>query len=221
MDISSQTRYKMSTQVTVHRMVTTTTTSAFLINTGYLKTFPGILQIFQIILGCVEIGIIGHYIHWSYNTDVLVPELFFLQVATTCLITTTLLLFSFLCSIATASIIPKTLFEMLYHIVAVLLYFASALCLLIYLTDNTAYRRKGHSLTLRTAASVVLLHGTLSYLLVCSSINLLREVVSRNEGYKIYEKGYNSKIFSGGLGLVNCALYVLSSVYSVRTFRRG
>ncbi|KAK8746052.1 hypothetical protein OTU49_017242 [Cherax quadricarinatus] len=168
----------MSTQVTVHRMVTTTTTSAFLINTGYLKTFPGILQIFQIILGCVEIGIIGHYIHWSYNTDVLVPELFFLQVATTCLITTTLLLFSFLCSIATASIIPKTLF-------------------------------------------VVLLHGTLSYLLVCSSINLLREVVSRNEGYKIYEKGYNSKIFSGGLGLVNCALYVLSSVYSVRTFRRG
>ncbi|XP_045599893.1 uncharacterized protein [Procambarus clarkii] len=168
----------MSTQVTVHRMVTTTTTSAFLINVGYLKTFPGILKIFQIILGCVAVGIIGHYIHWSQRSDSLVPELFFLLIATACLITTSLLLFSCICSIATASIIPKTLF-------------------------------------------VVLLHGTLSYLLVCSSINLLREVVSRNEGYKIYEKGYSSKIFSGALGLVNCALYILSSIYSVRTFRRG
>ncbi|XP_047493153.1 uncharacterized protein LOC125041853 isoform X1 [Penaeus chinensis] len=168
----------MSTQVTVHRMVTTTTTSAFLINVGYLKTFPGILKIFQIILGCVAIGIIGHYIPWTRTADFMVPELFFLLIATACLITTTLLLMSCLCSIATASIIPKTLF-------------------------------------------VVLLHGTLSYLLVCSSINLLRELVARNEGYKIYERGYNSKIFSGALGLVNTALYILSSIYSVRTFRRG
>uniref|UniRef100_A0A0P4WCF4 MARVEL domain-containing protein n=1 Tax=Scylla olivacea TaxID=85551 RepID=A0A0P4WCF4_SCYOL len=168
----------MSTQVTVHRMVTTTTTSAFLINVGYLKTFPGILKIFQILLGCVVVGITGHYIHWSTHSEQMVPELFFLLIATTCLITTSLLLFSCLCSIATASIIPKTLF-------------------------------------------VVLLHGTLSYLLVCASINLLREVVARNEKYKIYERGYNSKIFSGALGLVNCALYILSSVYSIRTFRRG
>ncbi|XP_069185049.1 uncharacterized protein [Procambarus clarkii] len=208
----------MSTQVTVHRMVTTTTTSAFLINVGYLKTFPGILKIFQIILGCVAVGIIGHYIHWSQRSDSLVPELFFLLIATACLITTSLLLFSCICSIATASIIPKTLFETMYHIVASLLYFASALYLLIYLTNKTY--RDSHYVA-KTAASVVLLHGTLSYLLVCSSINLLREVVSRNEGYKIYEKGYSSKIFSGALGLVNCALYILSSIYSVRTFRRG
>ncbi|XP_063591404.1 uncharacterized protein LOC134768514 [Penaeus indicus] len=100
----------MSTQVTVHRMVTTTTTSAFLINVGYLKTFPGILKIFQIILGCVAIGIIGHYIPWTRTAEYMIPELFFLLIATACLITTTLLLMSCLCSIATASIIPKTLF---------------------------------------------------------------------------------------------------------------
>ncbi|XP_045137289.1 uncharacterized protein LOC123519828 isoform X3 [Portunus trituberculatus] len=175
---SSSSTSRMSTQVTVHRMVTTTTTSAFLINVGYLKTFPGILKIFQILLGCVVVGITGHYIHWSTRSEQVVPELFFLLIATTCLITTSLLLFSCLCSIATASIIPKTLF-------------------------------------------VVLLHGTLSYLLVCASINLLREVVARNEIYNIYERGYNSKIFSGALGLVNCALYILSSIYSIRTFRRG
>ncbi|XP_071547643.1 uncharacterized protein [Panulirus ornatus] len=169
----------MSTQVTVHRMVTTTTTSALLINVGYLKTFPGILKIFQIILGCVAVGIIGHYIKWTYaSSELLVPELFFLLIASACLITTTLLLLSCIFSIATASIIPKTLF-------------------------------------------VVLLHGTLSYLLVCSSINLLREVVTRNSGYRIYERGYKSKIFSGAVGLVNCALYIISSIYSVRTFRQG
>ncbi|XP_050740158.1 uncharacterized protein LOC127010317 isoform X2 [Eriocheir sinensis] len=208
----------MSTQVTVHRMVTTTTTSAFLINVGYLKTFPGILKIFQVLLGCVVVGITGHYIHWTSRSQQFVPELFFLLIATACLITTSLLLFSCLCSIATASIIPKTLFETLYHIAASCLYFASALYLLIYLTNKT-YRDNYY--VAKTAASVVLLHATLAYLLVCSSINLLREVVARNEGYKIYERGYNSKIFSGALGLVNCALYVLSSIYSVRTFRRG
>lgn len=164
----------MSTQVTVHRMVTTTTTSAFLINVGYLKTFPGILKIFQIILGCVAVGIIGHYIHWSQRSDSLVPELFFLLIATACLITTSLLLFSCICSIATASIIPKTLFETMYHIVASLLYFASALYLLIYLTNKT-YR----------------------------------------------DSHYVAKTAASALGLVNCALYILSSIYSVRTFRRG
>ncbi|KAG0693511.1 hypothetical protein GWK47_027476 [Chionoecetes opilio] len=164
----------MSTQVTVHRMVTTTTTSAFLVNVGYLKTFPGILKIFQILLGCVVVGITGHYIHWTTRSQMMVPELFFLLIATTCLITTSLLLFSCMCSIATASIIPKTLFETLYHIAASLLYFASALYLLIFLTNKT-YR----------------------------------------------DNFYVAKTAASALGLVNCALYVLSSVYSVRTFRRG
>ncbi|XP_066941760.1 uncharacterized protein [Macrobrachium rosenbergii] len=171
-------RSNMANEVTVHRMVSSSTTSAVLINVGYLKTFPGILKILQIILGCVICGIIGHYITWTQQADYLQPELLVLIIAATCLITTSLLVFSCLCSISTASIMPKTLF-------------------------------------------VVLLHSTLSYLLVCSSINLLREVVARNEGYKIYERGYNSKIFSGAIGLVNAVLYVVSSIYSVRTFRRG
>lgn len=155
-------------------MVTTTTTSAVLINVGYVKTFPGILKIFQILLGCVAVGIIGHYIKWNNYADNMVPELFFLLIATTCLVTTSLLLFSCLCSIATASIIPKTLFETLYHIVVSLLYFASALYLLIHLT-NKRYR----------------------------------------------DNYYVAKTAASALGLVNCALYILSSIYSVRTFRRG
>ncbi|KAK7080394.1 hypothetical protein SK128_024240 [Halocaridina rubra] len=170
----SEKRENMSTQVTVHRMVTTTTTSALLINVGYLKTFPGLLKVFQIILGCVAVGIIGHYIKWTRNSEYLIPELFFLLIATACLIATCLLLFSCLCSITTASIIPKTLFETMYHIVASLLYFACSLYLLIHLTENKNYVRE-----------------------------------------------YVAKIAASALGLVNTALYILSSIYSVRTFRRG
>ncbi|KAG7175966.1 hypothetical protein Hamer_G016910 [Homarus americanus] len=103
------------------------------------------------ILGCVAVGITGHYIHWTSRSEYVVPELFFLLIATACLITTSLLLFSCLCSIATSSIMPKTLFETMYHIVASLLYFASALYLLIHLTNKT-YRDNQY--VAKTAASV-------------------------------------------------------------------
>ncbi|XP_064084471.1 uncharacterized protein LOC135200087 isoform X3 [Macrobrachium nipponense] len=211
-------RSNMANEVTVHRMVSSSTTSAVLINIGYLKTFPGILKILQIILGCVICGIIGHYITWTRQADFLQPELLVLIIAATCLITTSLLVFSCLCSISTASIMPKTLFESMYHLVAAGLYISCFIYLMVFLTGNKRYVVEYE---MKIAANVVLLHSTLSYLLVCSSINLLREVVARNEGYKIYERGYNSKIFSGAIGLVNAILYIISSIYSVRTFRRG
>ncbi|CAL4117876.1 unnamed protein product [Meganyctiphanes norvegica] len=209
----------MSTQVTVHRMVTTTTTSAVLLNIGYVKTLPGILKVFQIILSCIAIGILGHYITtYTSSREVIVPELFFLLIATACLICTSLLLFSCLCSIATASIMPRTLFEAMYHIVACLLFFAAGLCLVIYLKENEHYI---YNYVAKMAAGVVMFHATLSYLLMCSSINHIWELVNRNHGYKIYERGYNSKMFCGALGLVNTALYALSSFYSIRSYRRG
>lgn len=157
----------MSAQVTVHRMTTTTTTTAVLLNIGYLKTLPGILKLFQIILGIVAVGIAGHYIKWdsSYYEN-MVPELFFLLVATTCLITTTLLLLSCLCSIATASIIPKTLFETLYHVVAVLLYLSAGLCFIIYL-NSEQNRRYVTNYGPKTAAAAIGLVNTGLYLFSC------------------------------------------------------
>ncbi|KAL7646287.1 UNVERIFIED_CONTAM: hypothetical protein RMT77_003196 [Armadillidium vulgare] len=167
----------MSAHVTIQRTFTTTTTSALLVNVGYMKTLPGLLKIFQVLLGCVAVGIIGHYITWVDHQSVVVSELFFLLVATTCLITTTLLVFSCVFSIATASILPKTLFETLYHIVATILYVAAGITLLVQLNKhNNRYGRSHY---------------------------------------------YEEKTAAASIGLVNAALYFLSTLYSVKAFRRG
>ncbi|KAF2350900.1 Marvel domain [Trinorchestia longiramus] len=152
----------MSAQVTVHRMTTTTTTTAVLLNIGYLKTLPGIIKLFQIVLGIVAVAITGHYIKWdsSYYEN-MVPELFFLLVATTCLITTTLLLFSCLCSIATASIIPKTLFVSLMNGTLMYLLLYSSTYKLIKLTErNAGYSIPERGFGLRAFCGVSLLDST-------------------------------------------------------------
>ncbi|KZS15557.1 Uncharacterized protein APZ42_018749 [Daphnia magna] len=101
----------MSHNVTVTRTTTTvTTTSAILLNTGYLKTTAGILKLLQLILGCVIVGLVGHYFVRS-SPLFFTAELFLLLIATTCLITTTCLLASCLLSISTATIIAKTMFR--------------------------------------------------------------------------------------------------------------
>ncbi len=41
----------MSHSVTVTRTTTTTTTSAILLNTGYFKTYPGLLKLFELVGG--------------------------------------------------------------------------------------------------------------------------------------------------------------------------
>merc|ERR1711928_292665 len=97
---------RMSHNVMVTR---TTTTSAILLNTGYLKTLPGLLILLQVVVGAVVVGLLASYsTYWrSYDT---VPILFLLLIATACLITTGCLLISCLLSISTATIIAKTLF---------------------------------------------------------------------------------------------------------------
>lgn len=63
----------------------------------------------------MAVGIIGHYITWNSYSEYQVSELFFLLISTTCLIATSLLLFSCIFSIATAAILPKTLFVSFYR----------------------------------------------------------------------------------------------------------
>ncbi|RXG69478.1 hypothetical protein Avbf_08000 [Armadillidium vulgare] len=105
----------MSAQVTIQRTFTTTTTSALLVNVGYMKTLPGLLKIFQV--------------------------------------------------------------ETLYHIVATILYVAAGITLLVQLNKhNNRYGRSHY---------------------------------------------YEEKTAAASIGLVNAALYFLSTLYSVKAFRRG
>ncbi|XP_021968407.1 uncharacterized protein LOC110863415 isoform X4 [Folsomia candida] len=144
----------MSHTVTVTRTTTTTTTSAILLNIGYFKTIPGILKLLHIVLGIVCVSLVGHYIAYhkihqatrgpsfSHIPDhgLFIPELFFLLIATTCLIASTLLLISCLISIATATILPKTVFEIVYHVAAMILLLLSAIIYIVKIEGEYTYK---------------------------------------------------------------------------------
>jgi len=126
----------MSHSVTITRTVTTSnTTSTLVMNTGYLKTIPGILKLVQLILGAVAVGIIGWYYGNFFNTEIL----FFLLMATTFLIGTFCLLVSCLFSLSTGGIISKTIYELIYHTIGAILLIVSSVILIVYLNKHNTY----------------------------------------------------------------------------------
>ncbi|XP_066599855.1 uncharacterized protein [Prorops nasuta] len=161
----------MSHSVTIRtQTVTTGSSSTVLINTGYVKTWSGILKFLQLALGAVSVGIVGnqseYYLRHS-NTS----ELFFLLIATTFMIGTFIILLSCLASLSTASILSKTIYELIYHSIAFGLLLAASLTLLVHVNNYKS---------------------------------------SRN-----YELLLGASI----CGLVNSALYLFSTIISLRTYR--
>ncbi|XP_050512047.1 CKLF-like MARVEL transmembrane domain-containing protein 8 [Diabrotica virgifera virgifera] len=163
----------MSHTVTVTRTTTTTTTSAIIINTGYLKSWPGLLKFAQLILGIVTVGIVGYYIH-RYGRYVNTPEIFFLLMAVTFLIGTFLLLTSCLISISTASIISKTIYEVVYH-------------------------------------------GCAFILVLAASLTFVIEINHWKKSY--YTSDYEAYFAAAVIGLVNSVLYLLSTIFALRSYR--
>ncbi|XP_037937702.1 uncharacterized protein LOC119671246 [Teleopsis dalmanni] len=132
----------MSHSVTITRTTTSTTNTSYIVlNTGYLKSFPGLLKLFQLLIGAAVVGIIA----WYYNrTSVWFsgnPDLFHFLMATTFMIGTFCLLLSCLTSLSTGGIISKTIYELIYHSVAAILLLASSLNFIIALSDS---RFKGY-----------------------------------------------------------------------------
>ncbi|KAI5633075.1 membrane-associating domain-containing protein [Phthorimaea operculella] len=137
----------MSHTVTITRTTTTSSGTALFLNTGYLKTTPGLLKLAELILGAVCVGLIAYYFDRRYynNYDTR-PELFFLLTATTFMIGTFCLLTACLVSLSSGSIISKTIYEVIYHGIAFVMYLAAGLTLIIEVHENknTAYRYKSH-----------------------------------------------------------------------------
>jgi len=124
----------MSHSVTITRTVTSSnTTSTLVLNTGYIKTLPGLLKLAQLIIGAVCVGIVI----WNFNRlySYAVPDLFFLLMATSFLIGTFCLLISCLFSLSTGGIISKTIYELIYHSIAALLLLIASVLLLIKIGD--------------------------------------------------------------------------------------
>lgn len=133
--------HNMSHTVTVTRTTTTSSTSAIIVNTGYLKTWPGLLKLVQLALGIVVVGLLGYYIniYATYHSNV--PELFYLLIATTFMIGTFLILLSCLISLSTGTIIQKTTYEYIYHAFAFVLYLIASITFLVEVNNykNSSY----------------------------------------------------------------------------------
>ncbi|XP_037919492.1 uncharacterized protein LOC119656890 isoform X2 [Hermetia illucens] len=131
----------MSHTVTITRTTTTSgTTSALIINTGYLKTIPGLLKLVQLLLGAVCTGITFWYLNSDY-VSISSPEFFFLLMVVTFMIATFCLLISCLFSLSTGGIISKTIYELIYHTIACILILAASLNFIIRIDRYKGSRR--------------------------------------------------------------------------------
>ena len=118
------------------------------------------------------VGLVSYYYERN-RFYIHTPETFFLLMAVAFLIGTFTLLFSCLISISTASIISKTIFEVVYHGTAFVLYLAASLTLLI-------------------------------------------EVNHRKTNYG---NDYEPYFAAAVIGLVLSALYLLSTIFAMRSYR--
>ncbi|XP_055389772.1 uncharacterized protein LOC129618795 isoform X2 [Condylostylus longicornis] len=128
----------MSHSVTITRTTTTTgNTSYIVINTGYLKTGPGLLKFLQLVLGIVVVGIIANYFlsptYLSRNTEASI-----LLLATAFMIGTFLLLLSCIISLSTGSILSKTIYEVVYHVFGGLALLAVGIAGIVELSDKNS-----------------------------------------------------------------------------------
>ncbi|XP_037028953.1 uncharacterized protein LOC119069153 [Bradysia coprophila] len=144
--------------------ITTTTTSnsnAIILNSGYLKTVPGLLKLGELILGIISVGIVAYYYTNGYNVY-FKGDLFFFLMATTFMICTFCLLLSCLISWSTGGLISKTMFELIYHAVATILLLASSVNFLVKI-NNHVWKNTVHEAYM--AASIIGLINTILYLL--------------------------------------------------------
>nr|XP_012544721.1 uncharacterized protein LOC101742249 isoform X1 [Bombyx mori] len=131
----------MSCSMTITRTTVATSGTSVYVNTGYLQTLPGLLKLAQFLLGIACVALVAYYMDHGYSTQSYKPELFFLLISVTFLIGTFCLLLSCLISLATATVISKTIYEVIYHGIAFILYLCAGLTLLIEVNHQTRYRR--------------------------------------------------------------------------------
>lgn len=166
----------MSHSITVQRTVTTSSHqgTAFVVNTGLFSSGPGLLKLLQLVCGIVTTGIMGHFLgnypNSLYYTSMR-SEMFFLLMSVFALITTFCVVLAMFLSIGTASILPRTFFEVVYHFVAFLLLCAASITMLVMLTDqDRRYRDRNYEPKL-AAAAIGLIN---SFLYLCTFVMAIR-----------------------------------------------
>ncbi|KAG8193769.1 hypothetical protein JTE90_005064 [Oedothorax gibbosus] len=152
----------MSHSVVVTRTVTTST--AIILNTGILKTPSGLLKLCETVIGAICLGLVSYYSVFS-NRFLGDPEhTFFFLVTFAFLMTTFLMLISAILSLMSATVLPKTLFEFLYHVFAFIFYISASLALIVTVSSqNKHYRTSTYEG--KMAAAVLGLVNSVLYLI--------------------------------------------------------
>ncbi|XP_067639471.1 uncharacterized protein [Eurosta solidaginis] len=148
----------MSHSVTITRTTTSTTNTSYIVlNTGYLKTMPGLLKFFQLLIGIAIVGIFSHYFNRSGTS----AEILLFLMSTTFMIGTFCLLLACLTSLSTGGIISKTIYELIYHSIAAILLLVASVILLLELKDRRYFRDRQYEAYM--AASIMGLVNTILY----------------------------------------------------------
>ncbi|CAA9999935.1 unnamed protein product [Nesidiocoris tenuis] len=157
----------MSHSVTVTRMTTTSTSTAIIVNTGFLKTASGLLKLFETIIAAICLFLAFYFqFDRTLSYKISVYE-FFICVMACALITSGCLLLACIFSLSTSTILTKTLFELIYHSVLFALCLAASITLFIETKDT----RYGNSDKMMTAAVLGLI---LSILYLVSTVFAFR-----------------------------------------------
>ncbi|KAJ8722744.1 hypothetical protein PYW07_003924 [Mythimna separata] len=133
----------MSHSLTITRTTVATSGTPVYINSGYMSTTPGLLKLAELLLGAACVGLVAYYMdhnrYTSYNHK---AELFYLLAAVACLVGTFCLVTACIISMSTASIISKTVYEVVYHAVAFILYLCAGITLMIEVnhSKNSYYK---------------------------------------------------------------------------------
>lgn len=130
------------------------------LNSGYLKTAPGLLKLGELILGIINVGIVAYY-YTNYGIGYEAGDLFLFLMSTTFMICTFCLLLSCLVSWSTGGLISKTMFELIYHTVATILLLAASINCLVRLNKHNVRNTQYNAYT---AASIIGLINTILYL---------------------------------------------------------
>uniref|UniRef100_A0A1E1XR08 Putative members of chemokine-like factor super family n=1 Tax=Amblyomma sculptum TaxID=1581419 RepID=A0A1E1XR08_AMBSC len=166
----------MSHTVTVTRM-TTTSSSPMVINTGYACNIQGALKILETVFGAICLGLMLHYTKHGNVDSFGMPghELYFLLTAFGCLLCTFLLLVSSCWSFTSSSLLSRTSFEILFHVVACALYLAAGITLLTKTLDYDRRFRGGEKYDARIAAAVFgIMNGALYLIGAILSVRIFR-----------------------------------------------
>lgn len=166
----------MSHTITVTK-VTTSSSAPMVFNSGYACNVHGALKILETVFGSICLGLMLYYTSFKGTNSfgMFGHEMYFILTAFGCLLCTFLLLVSSCWSFTSSSLLSRTSFEILFHLVACMLYLAAGITLLTKTLD-THSRYKGEVYDAKIAAAVFgIMNGALYLIGAVLSFRIFRQ----------------------------------------------